>query len=154
MLRALLADRFQLRVHQITKTMPGFVLSQMGGPSKLTVSSATEERFESRRRGDAFIADAISMKTFATMMGAYLSRPVVDETGLTGLYDVKISWNERADQVTGAVPAAGENSDAPAQPVGMSLLTALREQLGLKLTSRRVPAETLEIESAEKASAN
>jgi uncharacterized protein (TIGR03435 family) len=154
MLRALLADRFHLKAHQTTKMMSGFVLSQLGGPSKLTVSSATEEHFESRRRNDAFIADGITMKTFAMMMGAYLSRPVVDETGLTGLYDVTVAWNERADQIAGGPPAVGQNGEPPAQPVGMSLMTALREQLGLKLTSRRVAADTLVIDSAERASSN
>lgn len=147
MLQRLLADRFALRVHNASREMPGFELSVASGGSKLKRSLAKEETpGSSRRKGDALVADAITMTTFTKMLGAYLSKPVSDKTGLTGLYDVRIAWTERADQVSDDNAAA----DAPT----VSLQSALKDQLGLKLTSRRVNAETIVIESAEKASPN
>ncbi len=152
MLRALLLERFRLRVHPETKMMSGFVLSQAGGSSKLARSSVAQEQFEPTRRNGAFVAEGVTMKSFATMMGAYLGAPVVDETGLTGLYDLTLRWNQRADQVAPA--AAGQSDGEPSAEPQMSLITALREQLGLRLTSRRIAAETLVIDGAERASSN
>lgn len=143
MLQALLAERFALRVHRVSKEMPGFELSVAGGRSKLKPSLTTEENpGSSRRKGAALVADGITTATFAKMLGAYLSKPVSDKTGLSGLYDVRVEWTERADQL----------GDADAQ--GVSLVDALRDQLGLRLAARRVTAETIAIDGAAKASAN
>jgi uncharacterized protein (TIGR03435 family) len=78
------------------------------------------------------------MRAFTTIVGAYVSKPVVDKTGLPGLYDFRILWTERADQL----------SDS--EPGGISLMTALRDQLGLKLVSKRVTADLLQLDSASK----
>ena len=123
--------------------MSGLALGLAGSRSKLTPSKATEEQSERtlRRRGAALVGEGMTTKTLAIIFGAYLAKPVVDETGLTGLYDFEIAWTARADQLE---PTEG----------GVTLITALREQLGLKLTSKRVDVETLVIDSAEKASAN
>jgi uncharacterized protein (TIGR03435 family) len=62
-------------------------------------------------------------------------RPVVDGTGLTGSFDpdVKFTPDDAVDPTSGA-----------------SLFTALQEQLGLRLESRRAPVSVLVIESAER----
>ena len=142
MLQALLTDRFGLRFHKVAKEMPGFALTAIGH-SKLKPSAMKEEQSERtvRRRGAALVGEGVTTKTLATIFGSYLSRPVADETGLKGLYDFEIAWTERADQVT---PEAD----------GVSLITALREQLGLRLTQKRIVADTIVIDRAEKASPN
>jgi uncharacterized protein (TIGR03435 family) len=81
------------------------------------------------------------------------SKTVQDKTGLMGLYDFELTFDPsvflRAASQLGInlpQPPAGVNlppSDSP------SLLTALREQLGLKLDSARGPVEVLVIDSAE-----
>jgi len=77
-------------------------------------------------------------------------KTVQDKTGLTGLYDFELTFDPEA--LLRVVSQFGINvpanlnlppSDAP------SLLTALREQLGLKLDSTRGPVEVLVIDSAE-----
>jgi uncharacterized protein (TIGR03435 family) len=55
--------------------------------------------------------------------------PVTDQTGLTGVYDFKLSWDEDA---------------------GPSLSTALQEQLGLRLEPRKVPVSYFVFESAQR----
>lgn len=142
MLQALLIDRFGLRFHKVSKEMSGFALIVIGR-SKLKPSARTEEQSERtvRRRGAALVGEGVTTRTLATIFGSYLSRPVADETGLKGLYDFEVAWNERADQVT-------------PEPNGVSLITALREQLGLRLTPKRVAVETIVIDSAETASPN
>ncbi len=61
-------------------------------------------------------------------------QPVIDKTGLTGTYDFKLSYR----------PVSDSSSDLP------DFFTALQEQLGLKLESRKVPVEFLVIDHIDK----
>ena len=105
------------------------------------------------------IANAIPQDlTGATVLDlcTYLTRrialPVIDLTGIKGLYDFQIDW----------IPGQGEGSVEPPDPnrppvdpgAGPSLFTALQEQLGLKLTNKRLPVEILVIDHWEKAAGN
>jgi uncharacterized protein (TIGR03435 family) len=67
-------------------------------------------------------------------------RVIVDKTGLTGTYDVEF---ETEASVPGFEAAPGK------EPVGLSLFTALPEQLGLKLESERGPVDVIVIDGAE-----
>jgi uncharacterized protein (TIGR03435 family) len=86
----------------------------------------------------------------------FLGRPVVDKTGLTGKYDVKLEWAPDENQLAMfqqmGVP---EGSGAPpADPLGPSLFSALQEQLGLRLDSQKGPVEIFAIESIQRPPAN
>jgi RNA polymerase sigma factor (sigma-70 family) len=63
----------------------------------------------------------------------YLQMPVVDETGLTGRYDIEFRWQERG--------AADPNHDAMKQ--------VLLDQLGLELVSTNMPVEMLVVEKTK-----
>jgi uncharacterized protein (TIGR03435 family) len=78
------------------------------------------------------------MEMLAGYIGNRLGRIVVDQTGLNGRFDFTLDW--APDQAT--------NSSAP------SLVTALREQLGLRLESQRSPVEVLVIDRIERPSEN
>jgi uncharacterized protein (TIGR03435 family) len=77
------------------------------------------------------IADVVQ-----TLARVELHRPVIDRTGLTGTFDIHLEWTP--DPTTD----------------GLSIFTALREQLGLRLDSARAPAEMIVIDRAEKPSEN
>jgi uncharacterized protein (TIGR03435 family) len=82
-------------------------------------------------------------------LGDLVGRPVVDKTGLPGLYDFTLTYapTGRAAGPFGALPGAPEpivNPDVP------SLFTALQEQLGLKLEPGRGPVEVVVIDRFEK----
>jgi uncharacterized protein (TIGR03435 family) len=140
MLQRLLTDRFALTLHPVQKEMQGFELEVAGDQPNLTPSQATEGVPNARHdQAGYLVGTGYSMRSFATMVGAYVARPVVDNTGLKGLYDFRIRWTERADQLSDSEPGA------------ISLITALRDQLGLKLVSKRVIADLVQIESASKA---
>jgi uncharacterized protein (TIGR03435 family) len=66
-------------------------------------------------------------------------RPILDQTGLSGLYDVTVRWASVRD---------GQDASGP------SLFTALTEQAGLKLVAQKAPLKVLVIDHAEKPSAN
>ena len=95
-----------------------------------------------------------TMELLADRLSAQLSRPVVDETGLTDTYDFALSW---AMETGGRIPRTGpppDEIDMHDVPVmtepGLSIFTALPAQLGLRLEARRGPVEILVIDNAEK----
>lgn len=65
------------------------------------------------------------------------SRTVIDQTGLNGKYDFTLKWSSE-------FAATGQPSDEP------SLLTAIQEQLGLKLVPTKGPVEVIVIDHIEK----
>jgi uncharacterized protein (TIGR03435 family) len=65
-----------------------------------------------------------------------VDRPVIDQTGLKGRYDFTLEWTP--DNVP------------PGDATAPSLFTAVQEQLGLKLESRKAPVEIIIVDSAEK----
>ena len=72
-----------------------------------------------------------------------LNRPVVDQTGLTGRFDLRLMWTPDGP------PPATERADAPPD-----IFTAIQEKLGLKLVSTKAPVDVLVIDHAERPSAN
>jgi bla regulator protein BlaR1 len=84
----------------------------------------------------------ITMKLLADTMSSVpeLGRPVVDKTGLTGMFDFRLEW---APPMT-APPPAGVNM--PADDAGPSFIQALREQLGLRLGSDKAPVEQIVVD--------
>src|SRR4051812_14563139 len=95
-------------------------------------------------RGD-FADSAISIDNLASALGTlYLGRPVIDKTELKGFYDIKLQWTPDPVSNNGpfqpGAPLAGP--DATADPSGLSMFTAIQEQLGLKLESTKGPVKT------------
>ncbi len=90
-------------------------------------------------------ARAISFEQFATLLSRTIgARPVVDQTNLTGPYDLDLVFQpESATPVTIPVSA-----DAP------SIFTAVQEQLGLKLDPQRVLTDVIVIDSVERPTEN
>jgi uncharacterized protein (TIGR03435 family) len=76
---------------------------------------------------------------------------VVDKTGLDGTYDISLHWMPDETQAFLAPP---EQAAPPADSSGLSIFTAVQEQLGLRLESQKGPVEVLVIDRAERPSAN
>jgi uncharacterized protein (TIGR03435 family) len=169
MLRALLEDRFKLKVHRETKEGRTYALvrARKDGalgpnlkPSALDCAAIVAERERTGARPVPNAANpipdcvaltgpfvyngrGIQIGGFANSLGAMMRETVVDETGLTGWWDLKVEGN-----LTGAGdPPGGRSGAAPERP---SVFTAVQEQLGLKLEPRRGPVEFFVIDSAER----
>ena len=101
--------------------------------------------------------DAATMARLTEVLGMVVGRPVVDKTGLTGTYDVMLDFSPEGmgPGPKGLAPGegGGNPSEAPRESndSGDTIFTALQEQLGLKLESRKGPVDLLVVESAEKA---
>jgi uncharacterized protein (TIGR03435 family) len=83
------------------------------------------------------------MGQLAPLVSLVVGRPVVDKTGITGLYDIELTF----------APGAAIGSDL-ANPDAPSVFTALEEQLGLKLDAEREMAEVLVISSIDRPTEN
>ena len=79
------------------------------------------------------------MQQVTSALADITSRPVIDKTGLSGLFDIHMEY-----------PEDGLSPDSP----GPSIFTEIQLQLGLKLESTKGPAKVLVIDHVEKPSAN
>jgi uncharacterized protein (TIGR03435 family) len=81
------------------------------------------------------------MPEFALMTSPAFDRPLVDETGLKGRYDLRLDIAPYLPQ-----PSAGSRTSA-IDAAGM-IITALREELGLKVEARKESAEFVVVDRA------
>jgi uncharacterized protein (TIGR03435 family) len=159
MLQVLVADRFQLKTHWIKKEGTNYALVQSKKGHKLSTSLVPPSADEIARFGDhpvpplyqrgdgrlgyQFIAHGCSMKMLADMLTGQMDAPVADQTGLAATYDFTLQYN-------GTLPGTGSSDPAAWAP----LITALPEQLGLRLEPVKGPVQILSIDHIEKPTAN
>lgn len=163
MTQALLEDRFQLKIRRETREVPVYALTVSRGGLKLPrtkegsctplelatpASPAPGDKplcavSRSSRRGPNVTWEArrLSIAAFAKALG--LDRPIIDRTGIAGLFDFHLEFAPEAD--------SGGPGDADRGP---SIFTALQEQLGLKLEPAKGPAEFLVIDRVQRPSGN
>jgi len=155
MLQALLADRFKLVIRRETREVPVYALTLARGGPKLQPaaspdSHASVPRTPAHASGNevrsghvAFQAESMSDFAWAlTRMAGIGDRIVVDQTGLRDRYDFELKF--------GRDRLGPEN--VPSQDP--SIFSALQEQLGLKLESKKAPVEFLIIDHVERPTEN
>jgi uncharacterized protein (TIGR03435 family) len=105
--------------------------------------------------GGELHAAAVPFANFVATLSQILGRTVIDKTDAMGLYDFDLKWTPELGQNIGAPGPLPPGVPPPStDPSGPSLVTALQEQLGLKLESSRGPVEVLVIDSVQKPSEN
>ena len=142
MLQALLADRFKLVTHRETKDLA--VLAMVAGKSTSKLGSPKPEGPGTIAiQGSTMLFENWSMPKLAEFL-SHLSagRPVVDSTGLDGYYDFSVRMDTASDQ-----PADVKRAFGAAMRDG-SLPMVVAEQIGLKLESRKGPAEVIVVDGA------
>ena len=154
-LQRLLADRFQLELRRESIPMPIFaLLVARGGPKKLTVTkSADDPQLKAKFGNGVLNAVGVDMVTLAKYLSeGQTGRPVVDMTGLKDKYDFHLEWTP--DTNPNSVPGDTGANQPPPDAGGISIFTALQQQLGLKLEARTDSADRLVVVRAELPSAN
>lgn len=148
MLKPLLAERFSLKVHEETRTLPVYELEVAKGGPKMKQSApealGPDGKPDPKAGGYISIAPGrieakdFAMETFVNNLAYAVERTVIDKTGMTGKYDLDLKWTPEHQ-------AGGDNgtSDAPS-----SIFTAVQEQLGLRLQSTKGPVKTLVVDHA------
>jgi uncharacterized protein (TIGR03435 family) len=166
MVQSLLAERFKLRVSTRTKELPVYALVvAKNGPHLTPVNVSPEQQVRRMptltggSRGE-LKAGAVSMAIFTGWLSGRPdtgNRVVIDATGLKGSYDFTLNWTPddvHIAQFNGAGAGQGPANTSPPESSGLSIFTALQEQLGLKLKSRKAPVEVLVIDHVERPSPN
>jgi len=145
LLRQLLKERFGLQFHREQRTMSAYVLRVDKDQPKLKPAADPNiqplewtqghdsERTENFRNS--------SINYFILFKQLFMDRPIVDQTGLTGRYDFKLTYS------FGDAP----NTAADAAP---TMFTAIKEQLGLKFEPANAPVETFVIDRIDQPSPN
>jgi uncharacterized protein (TIGR03435 family) len=162
MLQTLLADRFHLTIRRDSKEQPVYILTVAKNGPKLQKSKFEEKDCEDPAnqchyggagQGRGIHAKAFNMAELAVSVSNFTDRPLLDRTGLTGLYDIDtdgwVSMRQRPVRPDG--PSAEDIAMAdPTRPT----LNMIFDRLGLKMESSRAPVETFVIDSVEKPTAN
>jgi bla regulator protein BlaR1 len=149
MTQTLLADRFQLKFHRETRELPVYSLVlAKNGPKLAPAPEAEDKSTRGNGRGELTIKNG-KVANLASALSNILGRTVVDNTGLTGSYDLTLKWTPDEYQ-----PPPLRPNLPPADPNGPSIFTALQEQLGLKLESTKGPIAVLVVDSAQKPEPN
>lgn len=154
MLQSVLRDRFQLRARVEKRDTPVYVLvvARAGGPAGPGIRPAAFDcdDMQSAKKGLAtlstdgipgcgdrrapgrWLAGGVSLAALEDVLAPAVGRPVVNQTNNERRFDIRLEW-------TPEVAADG-----------LSIFTALREQLGLQLESRSLPLEVLVIDSVQR----
>jgi len=152
-MQKLLADRFQLQFHHESREMSAYALSIARGGPKLTKSDPEKDQepvislsggVGQTMRG--YARDVTLAVFLGDLQRIALDRPIVDRTGLSGTYNIQLEFT-REDIGSLGMTQLPDNA-AP------NLITALNEQLGLKLEGVKVPVDVLVIDRAEPPSDN
>ena len=181
MLRALLSDRFKLRMHTETREMSMYSLvfareDKRLGPN--LTPSAIDCVARSRgaqpqpatppsRAGEPPLPEcgislgmtpvasflrggSVAFPEIVRLIATNLGRPVIDKTGLIGAYNIQMRFHSQSSGLPGLpVRPPGGASATPDDSVP-SLMTAVQEQLGLKLESGRGPVPVQIVDGVER----
>jgi uncharacterized protein (TIGR03435 family) len=100
------------------------------------------------------VSDGTTMAEFANrMLAFYVDRAVIDRTGLTQRFDIRLTFADPRLAASTAGPTDPAESRLGVS-VGSPLFEALQDQLGLKLAPAKAPQEVLVIDRVSRPSAN
>jgi uncharacterized protein (TIGR03435 family) len=165
MLQALLEERFALKIHADIREVPVYSLVvRKGGPRLQRAKDGDCVPFDfvtplepgqkpcgvpmTGVKGPNLTTEMVgSLVEFSKVLGATLDRPVIDRTGVAGVYDFRLEY-----AIDGATP--GVRPASSDDPAGASIFAAIREQLALKLEPGKGPGEFLVIDHVERPTQN
>ena len=142
-----LAERFQVRLHRETKTLPVYYLIvAKHGPKLQPAEKAPEIKHDAERRAAmqklalnnlnamqprqefgsfrSFRLASATMGKFAEMLSSQIEHTVEDRTKVDGVYAFSLRWSPEEARPTGDVPS------------GPSIYASVEEQLGLPVAAR------------------
>ena len=143
MLRSLLEDRFALKAHRDRRELPKYRLvladanGRLGPQIRKSAAQCPRPHPETpcsmRAGGNELVMQETTIRQFLDYIESVAGRRIDDQTGLNGEYDLTLTWSRNSNDV-----------ERPA------FVTALQEQLRLKLEPTRGPVDVLVIDSVER----
>jgi uncharacterized protein (TIGR03435 family) len=181
MMKSLLADRFHLKFHRESKDFPVYALEVAKGGPKLKESVTGEDDPTAERgvavgasggpqgvtvnlgRGSYFTfadnkieARKLSMVQLAEFLSRFMDRPVVDQSGLTGLYNIDMKMTDEDYNAMRIRSALSAGIQLPPQAMKLLELSsgdsihAGLAALGLRLEAKKAPMDVIVIDSADR----
>jgi uncharacterized protein (TIGR03435 family) len=139
MLQTLLAERFKMTAQKLNNESQAWVLTvAKGGPKFKPSTTEGEGSIQPDLQKMQVGIQRTSMADLIVLLSQLLRAPVIDETGLTGRYDITIDIAKYLQDQPGA-------SDMLS-----TILTGIQQELGLKLDSRKLALDFIAIEKAER----
>ena len=160
MVQNLVKDRFGITFHIEKRELSAYTINV--GKGGLAGIKMTRSESQGSNSGGTFqgsvpgtgvmtMGNATMTDMASLLQRLALDRPVVDQTGLTGRYQISLRWatdNTQFQTIT----------LRPAPPEGIEplpgLVTAFQEQLGLKLEATKAPTEVLVFDKVSRPSEN
>jgi uncharacterized protein (TIGR03435 family) len=140
LLLSLLTSRFHFAYHRESKILPVYALTVTSNGPKLRKAAEPEGRQIENWGKDHLNALNVPVPEFARVLQSRVGRAVTDKTGIQGTFDFQLTWT----------PDSTETGDTSVDISGPSIFTALREQYGLRLESRKGPVEIIVIDHIER----
>ena len=149
LVQTLLQDRFKLKVHRETRSLPVYTLitartaGQFGPGLRVSSTDCTQDPAQCAIKSAPGLlsAKAVGMETLISILAVPAQRMIVDRTGLTGRYDVELKW-----QPFDVRPGSADDA--------LDFFSAMQEQLGLKLEPATDDVEVLVIDHVERPNEN
>ena len=149
----LLIDRFQLQLRHEKREMSAFALVIAKGGPKLTPGDGNVKAHQGMRFvggvGQTMHGSGVNASIgdfIGELQRIVMDRPIVDETGLTGVYNIQIAFTREEPDALGMTQLP--DTSAP------NLLDALQQQLGLKLKGTKAQVDVIVIDHSEQPSEN
>jgi uncharacterized protein (TIGR03435 family) len=153
MLQKILVERFNLKFHNQAKDLTVYALLVARGGVRMTeiqpaiAPNGMKDGGSRQRRRGQIKSMGQPMQPLIDVLTMELKRVVVDRTDLKGFYNFTLTWT----------PDDVNASDAHSNPEEFSappLVTALQDQLGLKLERSKAPVQVLVVDHVERPSEN
>jgi uncharacterized protein (TIGR03435 family) len=172
MLQTLLAERFKMVIHREIRELPSYVVTVKKDGPKLQKAAVEEKDCAETPsgptdraachsfnggQGQGLHGQAVSMSDLVSAVSNFADHPVIDKTGLKGLYNIQtegwVPMRPRLPRAAEPTPQQAAEDQAFADPARPTLFQIF-DRLGLKLESQKAPVEMFVIESAERPSEN
>ena len=167
MAQVLLADRLKLAMHQESREMAilSLVVAKNGPKLHEAIPGDTYAMGLKDLNGQGhagmmrfmngkITAQGVTLDALATQLTEQLHEIVQNKTGLRGNYDFTLEWSAEEDHDGRRGMTNGEAGGSPVDSSGPSILTALQEQLGLKLESQKSAVPVFVVDHLERPSEN
>jgi uncharacterized protein (TIGR03435 family) len=165
MLQALLADRFKLSVRRESKELPVYAVVVAKDGPKLQKANVEEKDCPDAPTADGFTCHeftggqgrglhgkAVDMADLARYVENWAERPVIDKTGIRGLFQIDTKpW---IPMRLGPAPSAGAKGEDGSEVADLPTLFDVFTRMGLKLDAQRAPVDIFEITHIERPAGN
>jgi len=142
MLQNLIAERFQMKLHHEQRPLEYLALSVSKNGLKMPAARAGSDASDNAQVPGRISSNSMSMTQFTALLAEFLRQPVLDSTGLSGWFDIKLHWTPppTPPDASGPAPAAAASA----------IFAAVEDQLGLVLQPMKGPLDVIVVDQAEK----